>query len=141
MKNRRRWVLAAPPPLDGKPFDEIRLGYIGEMQLRREGGRCLMTVKKAREEWETVIAGWVFDTVWPATKGRRLRKRRYTWHEKRRKLELDVYEGKLEGLVVLECAVLPDWAAGARDVTDDPHFTNDSLALHGSKAIRRQLSE
>jgi CYTH domain-containing protein len=145
MKNRRRWVLAAPPPLDGKPFDEIRQGYVvtgaGEMQLRREGDSCFMTVKNAREEWETAIAGWVFDTVWPATKGKRLRKRRYSWREKRRRLELDVYEGKLEGLVVLECAVLPDWAAGARDVTDDPLFTNDSLALHGSKAIRRRLSE
>ena len=164
MKNRReierKWVLAAPPLLDGKPFAEVRQGYLvtggAEMRVRRMGSLCFVTVKReaadgTRDEWESEIPEWAFDALWPATKGRRLRKRRYTLREGRRKLELDIYEGKLEGLIVLECEfrsvqsrdtfVLPDWAAGAREVTNDPQFTNQSLALHGAKAIRQRLSE
>ncbi|HJW93602.1 MAG TPA: hypothetical protein VJ901_08290 [Thermoanaerobaculia bacterium] len=134
---KHRWVLAAPPPLDGKSCDEIRIGFIGDLRIARENGRCILSVRK----WKTVVEDFVFDAIWPATKGKRIRKRRYSWREHRHKLALDVYEGKLEGLLVLEGALLPDWAAGARDVTDDPLFTNDSLALHGAKTIRRKLSE
>ena len=145
MKNRRQWVLAAPPPLDGKTFDEIREGYVftsaGEMRVRRAGGRCLLTLTNGRKKFETEIAEWAFDVIWPSTKGTRLRKRRYSWRETRRTLTLDLYEGKLEGLIVLEGTFLPDWAAGAREVTNDPQFTNPSLAMHGAKAIRQRLSE
>lgn len=153
----RKWVLAAPPSLDGKEPDEIRQGYVftgnGEMRVRRAGARCFLTVKRnagdARDEWESEIPEWVFDAIWPSTKGRRLRKRRYTWREGRRNLELDIYEGKLEGLIVLESEfrskkssekfTLPDWAAGAIEVSDDPHFRNEVLAEQGLKGLRRRL--
>jgi hypothetical protein len=134
---KHRWVLAAPPPLDGKSCDEIRIGWAGAMRVSRENGQCVLSVRK----WKTQVEDFVFDAIWPATKGKRIRKRRYSWTEKRHKLALDVYEGKLEGLIVLEATVLPEWAAGAREVTGDPLFTNDSLALHGVKTIRRKLSE
>lgn len=156
----RKWVLAAPPPLDDKPFDEIRQGYLftggAELRVRRAGNHCFITVKRedakaARDEWENEIPEWTFDAVWPETKGRRLRKRRYTWREGRHKLELDIYEGKLEGLIVLETEfrstksrdrfVLPDWAAGAIEVTEDPRFRNESLAQHGLRGLRRRLQK
>ena len=137
MKPRHRWVLAAPPPLDGKSCDEVRIGFAGQMRVAREGGRCVLSAGR----WKSEVPEAVFDAIWPATKGRRIRKRRYTWREKLGKFALDVYEGKLEGLIVLEGAALPEWAAGAREVTDDPLFTHDSLALHGAKEIRRKLSE
>jgi len=156
----RKWVLAAPPPLEDKPFDEIRQGYLfsgaAELRVRRAGGRCFMTVKreagaKARDEWETEIPEWTFDAIWPETKGKRLRKRRYSWREGRHKLELDIYEGKLEGLIVLEAEfrskksrdhfTLPGWAAGAIEVSDDPRFRNEVLAEHGLKGLRRRLQK
>jgi len=156
----RKWVLAAPPPLDDKPFDEIRQGYLfsgaAELRVRRAGNHCFITIKRegvkaARDEWENEIPEWTFDAVWPETKGKRLRKRRYSWREGRHKLELDVYEGKLEGLIVLEVEfrstksrdrfVLPDWAAGAIEVTEDPRFRNESLAQHGLRGLRRRLQK
>ena len=156
----RKWVLAAPPPLEDKQSDEIRQGYLfsgaAELRVRRAGGRCFITVKheaadSARKEWETEIPEWTFDAIWPETRGRRLRKRRYTWREGRHKLELDIYEGKLEGLIVLEAEfrtkksrdgfALPDWAAGAIEVSDDPNFRNESLAENGLKGLRRRLEK
>jgi len=145
MKDRHTWVLAAPPPLDGKSFDEVRHGYVftgsGEIRIRRAGGHCFLTVAGGRRKWETEIEEWVFDAMWPATKGNRLRKRRYSWREGRRGVALDVYEGKLEGLIVLEAAELPDWATGAIEVTGDPNFENEALAVNGIKAIRRRLQQ
>ena len=54
-------------------------------------------------------------------------------------LEIDIYAGHLQGLMVLECElpdeeaakkfVLPDWAIGAIDVTDDKRYKNKRLAL------------
>lgn len=155
----RKWVLAAPPPLDDKKSEEIRQGYIlrgkVEMRVRRAEDSFFLTVKReaadgGRNEWETEIEEWVFDALWRTTKGRRLRKRRYTWKEGRQRLELDIYEGKLKGLIVLECEfrsaaaakrfTLPDWAAGAREVTSDGAFRNETLARKGPKSIRKRLS-
>ena len=145
----RKWVLPSAPPLDGRECQEIRQGYIftgmAEMRVRSMGSHCFLTVKadagEARDEWESEIPQWVFDAVWPSTKGCRLRKCRYTWREGRQTMELDVYAGKLEGLIVLETEfrstsaakrfVLPDWAADAREVTGDPAFSNQSLARNG----------
>jgi CYTH domain-containing protein len=153
----RKWVLAALPPLDDRQPEEIRQGYLftgdTEMRLRRAGQQCFLTVKRgageSREEWESEIPEWVFDAVWPFTKGRRLRKRRYSFREKRRTIEVDLYEGKLAGLIVLETEfvsprsakrfTLPDWAAGAREVTGDLEFSNQSLARKGLKKVRRRL--
>ena len=153
----RKWVLPAEPPLDGRPAEEIRQGYVftgvTEMRVRSVGSHYFLTVKAnaddTRDEWESEIPQWVFDAVWPSTKGCRLRKGRYSWREGRQTLELDVYAGKLKGLIVLETEfrslgaakrfTLPDWAAGAREVTGDRAFSNQSLARNGLKKIRRRL--
>jgi len=141
MKNRRRWVLAAAPPLEGRSCEEIRHGWLSdEIHVLRAGGRCVMTASRGRKKWETEIADWVFDAMWPATKGRRVRKQRYSWREQRKALALDVYDGKLEGLIVLESTALPDWAAGAIDVTGDPLFRDDALAKGGLKDAQRRLT-
>lgn len=153
----RKWVLAAAPPLDGRACDEIRQGYlftgVAEMRVRSMGSRYFLTVKanagRDRDEWESEIPQWVFDAVWPSTKGCRLRKQRYSWREGRRTMELDLYAGKLKGLIVLETEfrspraakrfTLPEWAAGAREVTGDRAFSNQALARNGLKKIRRHL--
>ncbi len=124
-----------------------------EMRVRSVGSRFFLTVKAnagdARDEWESEIPQWVFEAVWPSTKGQRLRKHRYSWKEGRQRLELDIYTGRLKGLIVLEAEfrssgaaqrfTVPDWAAGAREVTGDRAFSNQSLARNGLKKIRRRL--
>jgi CYTH domain-containing protein len=153
----RKWVLASEPPLESRACDEIRQGYVftgvTEMRVRSMGSRYFLTIKAnagdARDEWESEIPQWAFDAVWPSTKGCRLRKRRYSWREGRQTMEVDVYAGKLKGLIVLETEFRsaraarhfapPEWAAGAREVTGDRAFSNQSLARNGLTKIRRHL--
>jgi adenylate cyclase len=151
----RKWILPATPQLDGRVSESIRQGYLfsgaSEMRVRRTENACFMTVKRAgdgyRQEWESEIPEWVFDAIWPNTKGSRLRKTRYSWKDDRVRFEVDIYEGKLAGLMVLEVEFrskraaaafqLPDWAAGAREVTEDARFSNAALASAGPKKLKR----
>jgi adenylate cyclase len=137
-----------PLPDEGKA---IHQGYLdvplGELRLRQLGERYFQTVKGdgtiSREEFEIELPEWVFRQLWPATAGRRVEKTRYTLPHQGLMLEIDLYEGALRGLVVLEVEfpsleaaegfALPDWAlaAGAVDVTEDKRFKNKALAHHG----------
>jgi len=81
-----------------------------------------------------------FAALWPLTDGRRIEKRRYRIPAgDGLTLELDVYHGRLEGLLTAEVEfgsvddaaafVPPDWLG--RDVTDDPRYKNKRLATDG----------
>ena len=93
--------------------------------------------KGAREEREIRLSVDQFDALWPATVGRRLTKARYDVPWKGRTIEIDIYRGRLAGLVVAEvefddqrsCAAFepPDWIG--RDVTGKPKYSNVALAL------------
>lgn len=124
----------------------ISQGYLevpsGELRLRRKGERCFLTVKGdgtlSREEFETEIPEWTFNQLWPATDGRRVEKTRYALPHDGLTLEIDLYEGHLEGLRTLEVEFpdeataarfqLPAWIEGAVNVTSDKRFKNKSLA-------------
>jgi CYTH domain-containing protein len=77
--------------------------------------------------------------LWEATSGRRIEKTRYEVPHAGRIVEVDVYHGELAGLVIAECEfasaeesrrfVPPEWLGG--EVTGDPDYKNQSLALHG----------
>ena len=113
--------------------------------MRRYGERCLWTVKGegglSRREFEIEIPSWVFDLLWAGTGQRRIEKIRHQAPWQGLTLEVDVYSGRLAGLVALECEFpdeaaaaafsLPGWAADAREVTDDPRYQNRALAEHG----------
>ncbi|GEM_PF-7011773 len=149
----RRWVLAAPPRHDDKPSIEVRQGYLvsgeAEMVVRRAGTACTLAVTRDGQEWASAMPEWAFDAIWPSTRGHRLRKKRYALREGRHDLHLDIFEGKLEGLIMLACAfrsaaardkfTLPPWAAGAIEVTSDDRFCSEALATKGLKGLRRRL--
>ena len=149
----RRWVLAAPPRHDDKPSIEVRHGYLvsgdAEMVVRRAGSSCTLAIKRDGAAWESAMPEWAFNAIWPSTRGHRLRKKRYTLREGRNDLSLDVFEGKLEGLIMLSCEFrsaasaekfsLPEWGAGAIEVTDDRRFGSEALASKGLKGLRRRL--
>ncbi|MEK7498570.1 MAG: adenylate cyclase, partial [Patescibacteria group bacterium] len=71
--------------------------------------------------------------------GRRLEKTRYMIPHKDTTLELDIYGGSLEGLIVVEVEFpseelsekfdVPVWFG--EETTDDKRYKNQSLALHG----------
>ena len=126
--------------------DEIAQGYLAtesggvQVRLRRKGNvRSLTykrTVKNGREEREIRLSAEQFDALWPATAGRRLSKVRYEMPWKEHTIEIDIYRGLHDGLIVAEvefadeksCAAFkpPDWMD--EDVTGKSRYSNVLLA-------------
>ena len=147
MEIERKYLLSALPPRallgEGRL---VQQGYLESgLRLRLVSEECFLTLKGegtlAREEWEDAIPRWVFDQLWPGSEGHRLEKIRYRVPHGDLELEVDEYLGPLAGLVTLECEfdsvasagrlVLPDWAADAREVTEDRRYRNSHLASFG----------
>jgi adenylate cyclase len=149
MEVERKFLVHDPPDLDGVPADEIDQGYLAigsedEVRLRRKGDRLLLTAKRggglAREEAEIELDREAFDRLWPLTEGRRLHKRRHVLPQGDLEIEVDVYAGDLDGLVVAEIEFPTEEAARAfeppewlgEDVTGDPRYLNETLAAEGA---------
>jgi CYTH domain-containing protein len=148
MEVERKFRLREPPELSGSDSDPIEQGYLavgaeGEVRLRRKGDRTLLTAKRgaglSRGEAEVEISPEQFDRLWPLTEGRRLRKRRHVLPHDGLEIEVDVYEGDLEGLIVAEVEFDSEERARAfeppawlgDDVTGDERFLNENLAVNG----------
>lgn len=148
---RKFLVSSLPADLDQYPSDEIAQGYLSldptgsQVRLRRKGGQTLLTIKSgrglARAEEEFLLAAPRFERLWPATAGRRVEKRRYKLPlDDGLTLELDVFSGALEGLVMAEVEFAsvadahaftpPDWLRP--EVTEDRRYGNSYLAVHGA---------
>lgn len=127
---------------------EILQGYLAvgggaEVRLRSKAGRCFLTVKRGsglqRSEYEVGLDTAQFESLWPATAGRRVVKTRFEIPVGKLTAELDRYHGELEGLLTVEVEFgsvaeaedfdPPSWFG--RDVTDDERFKNNRLALDG----------
>jgi adenylate cyclase len=149
----RKFVVSDLPNLEGTDFDEIEQGYLaigtdGEVRLRRKGDRLALTAKRgaglSRQEAETELDRERFDELWPLTDGRRLHKRRYVLPHGDLKVELDVYEGDLEGLVVAEIEFDSEEEARAfepprwlgEEVTGDHRYLNETIATAGAPSAR-----
>lgn len=152
----RKWLVdEAPPQALAAPSERIEQGYLtigqdgGETRLRRRGERCYLTTKSGsglvRGEHEIELSEPQFEALWPATEPARLVKRRHIVRPAGGlTIELDVYEGGLSGLIVAEVEfgdqreaaafVAPDWFGP--EVTDDPAYKNQRLAVDGRPAPR-----
>jgi adenylate cyclase len=146
---RKFLVTSLPEAIDRHPHERIIQGYLvvgvdgSEVRLRRKGQRYFETVKlgrgEVRSELEIELTAAQFDTLWEANSGRRIEKTRYEVPQEGRIIEVDVYHGELAGLVIAECEsasaeesrrfVPPEWFG--KEVTDDPAYKNQSLAVHG----------
>jgi adenylate cyclase len=148
MEVERKFLVPEAPRLDGTESEEIEQGYLaigsdGEVRLRRKGERLLLTAKRGeglvRDEAEVELDGDAFERLWPLTEGRRLHKRRHVVPEGDLTIEVDVYEGDLEGLVVAEIEFPTEEAARAfeppgwfgEDVTGEERYLNETLATRG----------
>jgi adenylate cyclase len=147
----RKFLVPEAPDLSGTEAEEIVQGYLaigadGEVRLRRRGDALVLTAKRgsglSREEAEVEVAPEQFERLWPLTEGRRLHKRRHVVPDGDRRIEVDVYEGELEGLVVAEVEFPSEQAARAfepppwlgDEVTGDERYLNETLATQGAPA-------
>jgi adenylate cyclase len=110
------------------------------VRLRKKGRRESLTFKvgrgNAREEREIKLTPKQFAALWPGTIGRRLRKLRYDLPWKGFLIEIDIYRGKNQGLIVAEVE-FPDHVARrtfkppnwfGREVTGEKRYSNIRLA-------------
>jgi adenylate cyclase len=148
----RKYLVAEPPAdLDRWPSSAIEQGYVAiaadgtEVRVRRRRGEAQLTIKsgggRARAEEEIAIEADRFERLWPLTEGRRIEKTRYEIEaDGGATIELDVYAGALDGLVVAEVEFdseaaadafeAPDWFGA--EVTDDARYKNQRLACDGA---------
>jgi adenylate cyclase len=147
----RKFLVPEAPDLSGADAEEIVQGYLaigadGEVRLRRRGEALVLTAKRgsglSREEAEVEVEPEQFERLWPLTEGRRLHKRRHVVPHGDLRIEVDVYEGELEGLMVGEVEFPSEEAARAfeppgwlgDEVTGDERYLNETLATRGAPA-------
>ncbi len=150
----RRFVLSKHPLLNGLPRMEITQGYMPDrLRLRRSScnGRVdYFSTRKTgsgirRNERERKLGKGEFDRLWPRTKPARLEKTRYVIGKRASTIGINVYHGKLDGLVTAEVEFKNMAAARAfrppvwfgREVTNDRRYNNSLLA--GSNPTRNEL--
>ena len=143
----RKYLLSSLPRLpEALDVLEIDQGYLpGVARLRHQRSssgveRFFRTIKHGvgvqRLEMEDEIDRASFDRLWPETAGRRVRKRRYVVANGDDHWEIDEFLDRSLVLAELEfddpesTVVIPDWLSPVlvRDVTDEPAYTNRSLA-------------
>jgi CYTH domain-containing protein/CHAD domain-containing protein len=142
----RKFLLTALPEwIDEHPAKRIEQGYIViteevEVRLRRIDDAPLLTVKRGhgevREEVEVALEQAGFDALWPLTEDLRVQKRRHLVPLDELTVEVDVFEGGLEGLALAEIEFPseaasedfrpPDWLG--EEVTGIDAYANQSLA-------------
>ncbi len=144
---RKFLVKRLPENLAQYPHDEIQQGYLAvapggvQVRLRKKGAIRSLTFKRgnrsAREEREIRLSAEQFDALWPATAGRRLSKVRYEVPWRDHMIEIDIYNGRHDGLVVAEvefddeksCTAFepPDWLG--EEVSGRSRYSNVELAM------------
>jgi adenylate cyclase len=146
----RKFLVEKLPPSDLlAESTPILQGYIfvgsdgSEIRVRQKGDRCMQTLKRGvglcREEIEVELTRDQFIAMWPWTEGRRVEKERFTIPYHRHTIELDLFHGDLEELVIAEVEfesvaasehfTPPNWFG--EEVTGDPRYLNQTLALLG----------
>ena len=135
-----------PRNLSGARSYLIWQGYLASetggrhVRLRKKARSASLTFKvgrgNAREEREIGLSPKQFAALWPATAGRRLRKVRYEVPWKNFLIEIDIYGGDNEGLMVAEVEFPnhsarrkfkpPSWFG--REVTGEKRYSNIRLA-------------
>src|SRR5262245_6604382 len=152
-RERKFLVEKSPTELHYDSRKRIRQGYLfagddedgspTEMRLRRVGRRFRLTLKrgtgKTRSEVEVPISRKSGCMLWPLTRGRRIKKVRYTIPHEGRTVELDEYRGVARGLSIAEVEfdsdresdefVPPDWFG--EEVTGREEFSNQKIATCG----------
>ncbi len=140
----RKFLVVSDGWRTGEPGVSIAQGYLAAggpatVRVRRMGDSAYLTIKGrpvggARPEFEYPIPVAHAEAMLALCPGQPLAKTRYRVPFGGRTWEVDVFEGRLAGLVLAEVELdridaavdLPPWVG--REVTDDPRYLNENLA-------------
>lgn len=129
--------------LDKKLIEQGYIIYTPEIRIRSVSGKeFFMTIKgekdnaSVRDELEFKISKEAFSKLMSRDDVKKISKTRYIIKEGLNKYELDVFNGKLQGLACLEVEfenkeaadnfIVPNWIT--KEVTNDLRYRNSSLA-------------
>jgi adenylate cyclase len=148
----RKFLVDDVPDLEDRDSVHIEQGYLAlaaddggaEVRLRRRDEDLLLTIKggtgEVRVEEELELESDTFESLWPLTEGRRISKTRHLIPLGERTVELDVYEGPLDGFATAEVEFEsedeadrfdpPEWLGD--EVTGDERYLNERLATVGA---------
>ena len=141
---RKFLVNKLPEDLESYPSALIEQGYLSGspvVRVRQDGDSYYLTYKGAgliaREEYNLPLTAESYAHLLSKADGRIITKRRYRIPYDQYVIELDVFSGDYDGLVLaevefesLECAgsfTPPDWFG--EDVSLDPRYHNSVMAL------------
>jgi adenylate cyclase len=141
---RKFLVTELPPEVRAQPATRIRQGYLSiepaEVRVRSSDDRDQeLTVKSIggleRTEVSVALTLDQFEELWPLAQ-RSVEKSRSLYDVNGWTAEVDVYDGKLAGLVVVEVEFPSDAEASrfmpppwfGAEVTEDPRYRNSALA-------------
>ncbi len=145
MEIERKFLIRNMPRLSDYPFHRIEQGYLCTdpvVRVRREDENYILTYKGsgmlAHEEYNLPLTKESYEHLLPKADGNILTKTRYLIPlDGQLKAELDVFEGKFEGLTLVEVEfpseeaagqfVPPDWFG--EDVTYDSAYHNSTMSL------------
>lgn len=140
---RKYLIRELPAGLDTAPYADIWQAYISTapvIRIRQKGDRFELTCKGkgklAREELNLPISQDQFDHLRTKIEGRPIEKRRYKLPCPPYTIELDIFHGHMEGLILAEVEfpsleeadrfVPPAWFG--REVTEDSRYHNAAMS-------------
>ena len=141
---RKFLIRALPEDLSSCPHTEIEQAYLSVnpvVRVRMDGDRYYLTYKgsgkMAREEYNLPLSEAAYRHLLEKKDGRVIRKTRYRIPLSPYTVELDLFHGEFEGLLLAEVEVptveeavafkMPDWFL--KDVTEDRRYHNSAMAL------------
>lgn len=146
----RKFLVGDPPAeIERHEGTDIRQGYLviaedgSEARVRERGDEMTLTVKRGegrvRAEEEVNLDRDAFERLWRLTEGRRIEKTRHVIEHGELEIEVDVYAGNLDGLVVAEVEFPTEEAADefeppawfGRELTCDKRYNSQQLAVEG----------
>lgn len=159
MEIERKFLLkSVPEGIENYPFHTISQGYISQdpvVRIRQLDSDYILTIKSRglmkRTEIEKPLTEEEFDELSNMVVGNVIKKRRYILPLKNYpdlKVELDIFSGIFEGLIIAEVEFAdteiarsfkaPDYLKF--DVTDNPKYQNSSLSLMNAAEVSELLS-
>lgn len=143
MEIERKFKIKSLPDLDKYEYRVIEQGYLCTdpvMRVRKEDDKYYMTYKGRgfleREEYNLPLNKESYEHLLKKADGVIITKMRYLIPYGEHTIELDVFKGAHEGLIIAEVEFetkekalafeAPDWFA--EDVTKNPDYTNSNLS-------------
>ena len=142
MEIERKFLINKLPDLSGYKYVDIQQGYLSTnpvVRIRKKNDKYILTYKgsglMAREEIEAALTEEAYQHLLGKIDGRPITKRRYLIPYDPYTIELDVFSGHKEGLIMAEVEfpsveeanafVAPDWFG--EDVTKDSRYHNSNM--------------